>query len=184
MAGPAITWPILNYGRLINDVRLQDATFQELATQYSDTVLVAQQEVEDAIAGYVRGSARVHSLQAAVDAANRAVELSVIQYREGATDFVTVLNSQQSKLREDDQLVNERGTLAISVVSLYRALGGGWEIREGQDFVPAATRDEMKERTRWGGLLSKDAQERDTSESQSDLEKTRWWNWRWWWPRW
>jgi NodT family efflux transporter outer membrane factor (OMF) lipoprotein len=184
VAGPAVTWPILNYGRLINDVRLQDATFQDFATQYSDTVLLAQQEVEDALAGYVRGTERVRSLQAAVDAANRAVELSLIQYREGATDFVTVLNSQQSKLREDDQLVNERGLLAIRVVSLYRALGGGWEIREGQDFVPAETRDQMRERTRWGGVLSQDAQTRDTEESASDLEKRPWWKPRWWWPRW
>jgi NodT family efflux transporter outer membrane factor (OMF) lipoprotein len=184
VAGPAITWPVLNYGRLINDVRLQDATFQGLATDYSNTVLVAQKEVEDALAGYLRGSERVQSLQAAVDAANRAVELSLIQYREGATDFVTVLNSQQSKLREDDQLVNERGLLAISVVSLYRALGGGWELREGQDFVPAETRDQMRERTRWGGLLSKDAQTRDTGEAASDLEKRPWWKPRWWWPRW
>jgi len=184
VAGPAVTWPILNYGRLINDVRLQDATFQQLAIEYSDTVLVAQKDVEDALAGYLRGTERIQSLQAAVDAANRAVELSLIQYREGATDFVTVLNSQQSKLREDDQLVNERGIVAVSVVSLYKALGGGWELREGQDFVPAATREEMRERTRWGGLLSKEAQDRDTSESQSDLEKTKWWNWRWWWPRW
>ena len=184
VAGPAITWPILNYGRLINDVRLQDATFQELATDYSNSVLVAQQEVEDSLAGYMRGTERIERLQAAVDAANRAVELSLIQYREGATDFVTVLNSQQSKLREDDQLVNERGIVAVSVVSLYKALGGGWEIREGQDFVPAETRDEMRERTRWGGLLSKDAQTRDTGEAASDLEKRPWWKLRWWWPRW
>ena len=62
VAGPAITWPILNYGRLINDVRLQDATFQELATDYSNSVLVAQQEVEDSLAGYLRGSERVQRL--------------------------------------------------------------------------------------------------------------------------
>ena len=54
--GPAFDWPILNYGRLINDVRLQDATFQELVVAYANTVLTAQQEVEDALVGYLRGS--------------------------------------------------------------------------------------------------------------------------------
>ena len=54
--GPAFNWPILNYGRLVNDVRLQDATFQELAVSYANTVLTAQQEVEDALVGYLRGS--------------------------------------------------------------------------------------------------------------------------------
>jgi NodT family efflux transporter outer membrane factor (OMF) lipoprotein len=126
VAGPAITWPVLNYGRLINDVRLQDATFQQLATDYANAVLVAQQEVQDSLAGYVSGTERVARLAEAVAAANRAVELSRIQYREGATDFTSVLNSQQSKLREDDQLVNERGLLALRVVALYKALGGGW----------------------------------------------------------
>jgi NodT family efflux transporter outer membrane factor (OMF) lipoprotein len=184
VAGPAVTWPILNYGRLINDVRLQDATFQELATVYSNSVLVAQQEVEDSLAGYLRGTERIQRLEAAVDAANRAVDLSLIQYREGATDFTSVLNSQQSKLREDDQLVNERGIVAVSVVSLYKALGGGWEMREGQDFVPAETREEMRARTRWGGLLSAEGQTRDVDEAESDAEKTSWWQWRWWWPRW
>ena len=184
VAGPAVTWPVLNYGRLINDVRLQDATFQELATAYSNSVLVAQQEVEDSLAGYVRGTERVQRLEAALDAANRAVELSRIQYREGATDFTAVLNSQQSKLREDDQLVNERGIVAVSVVALYKALGGGWEIREGRDFVPAETRDEMRARTRWGGLLTTSAQARDAGEAASDREKRPWWKLRWWWPRW
>jgi outer membrane efflux protein len=147
-------------------------------------VLLAQQEVEDALAGYVNGTQRIQHLQAAVDAANRALEVSLIQYREGATDFNSVLNAQQSKLREDDQLVNERGIVAISVVSLYKALGGGWEIRDGDDFVPAATRDEMRARTRWGGLLNDGAAAHDAGKAASDLEETPWWKMRWWWPQW
>ena len=142
---------------MINDVRLQDATFQELATAYSNTVLVAQQEVEDALVGYLRGTERVQRLDEAVEAAHRAVDLSIIQYREGATDYTSVLNTQQAKLREDDELVNEHGIVALSVVALYKALGGGWELREGQDFVPAETREQMQARTRWGGLLSQKA---------------------------
>ncbi|HBZ68884.1 MAG TPA: transporter [Deltaproteobacteria bacterium] len=184
VAGPSFNWPVLNYGRLINDVRLQDATFQELATAYSNVVLVAQQEVEDALVGYLRGTERVQRLAEAVEAANRAVDLSIIQYRGGATDYTAVLNSQQAKLREDDELVNTRGVVALSVVALYKALGGGWELREGQDFVPAKTREEMEARTRWGGLLSSKAQAQDIEKAQSDTQKRAWWQWRWWWPKW
>jgi NodT family efflux transporter outer membrane factor (OMF) lipoprotein len=184
VAGPSFNWPVLNYGRLINDVRLQDATFQELATAYANTVLFAQQEVEDALVGYLRGTERVQRLDEADEAAHRAVDLSIIQYREGATDYTSVLNTQQAKLREDDQLVNERGIVALSVVALYKALGGGWELREGQDFVPAETREQMQARTYWGGLLSQKAQAHDVDKAESDAQKRAWWQWRWWWPKW
>jgi NodT family efflux transporter outer membrane factor (OMF) lipoprotein len=184
VGGPQFNWPVLNYGRLINDVRLQDATFQELATAYSNTVLLAQQEVEDALVGYLRGTERVQRLDEAVQAGNRAVDLSLIQYREGATDYTSVLNSQQAKLRVDDELVNERGIVALSVVALYKALGGGWELREGQDFVPAETRAQMQDRTYWGGLLSQKAQAQDVDKAESDTAKRAWWQWRWWWPKW
>jgi NodT family efflux transporter outer membrane factor (OMF) lipoprotein len=184
LAGPNFNWPILNYGQLTNDVRLQDATFQELATTYMNTVLLAQQEVEDALVGYLRGTERVQRLDEAVEAAHRAVDLSIIQYREGATDYTSVLNTQQSKLRVDDELTDERGIVALSVVALYKALGGGWEIRQGQDFVPAETREQMQARTRYGGLLSPNGQAQDVDKAESDLEKRAWWQWRWWWPKW
>ena len=184
VAGPSFNWPILNYGRLSNNVRLQDATFQELATTYENIVLLAQQEVEDALVGYLRGTERVQRLSEAVAAAHRAVDLSIIQYREGATDYTAVLNSQQSKLRVDDELVNERGVVALSVVALYKALGGGWQLREGQDFVPAETREQMEDRTRWGGLLTTQGQTQDVNQAESDLQKRSWWQWRWWWPKW
>ena len=67
----------------------------------------------------------------------RSLELAVIQYREGITDFTTVLTAQQALLSEQDSLANTLGDISRNLVGVYRALGGGWEIREGQDFVPA-----------------------------------------------
>jgi len=184
VAGPSFQWPVLNYGRLINNVRLQDATFQKLAVNYQNTVLLAQQEVEDSLIGYLRGSERVERLRESVAAANRAVDLSLIQYRGGATDYTSVLNTQQAKLKEDDQLASTRGAVALSVVSLYKALGGGWELREGKDFVPDETREEMRARTHWGGMLSPEGRAADVEKAKSDAEKHPWWHWRWWWPKW
>jgi NodT family efflux transporter outer membrane factor (OMF) lipoprotein len=182
--GPAFNWPILNYGRLVNNVRLQDATFQELAVSYANTVLTAQREVEDALTGYLRGSERVERLGESVAAAERAVELSFVQYREGATDFTSVLNAQQSKLREGDLLASTRGAVALSVVALNKALGGGWEIRNGQDFVPDETRDEMRARTYWGSLLPPEARARDVDAAAAETKGRGEGHWRWWWPEW
>lgn len=152
--GPSFNWPILNYGRLINDVRVQDATFREFVATYANTMLVAQQEVENALVGYLRGRQQVARLEESVAAATRAVELSIIQYREGAIDYTAVLTTQQAKLREDDLLAATRGELALSVVALYKALGGGWELRDGHDVVDEATRQEMSERWYWGAAAA------------------------------
>ena len=176
--GPAFNWPVLNYGRLISNVRLQDATFQELAVDYANAVLVAQREVEDALIGALRGNEQVQRLAESVAAANRAVEISLVQYRQGAVDFTSVLNTQQAKLREDDLLVSTRGAVALSVIALYKALGGGWAIGDGQDFVPDDTRAEMRARTEWGNQLAPAARTRDVEDAQPDGAGGRWW------PKW
>jgi NodT family efflux transporter outer membrane factor (OMF) lipoprotein len=149
IGGPQFVWPVLNYGRLLNKVRLQDATFQELVATYGNTVLQAQRDVENALVGYVNGAEQVTRLTDAVTAADKAVDLSLIQYREGAADYTTVLNTQQAKLREDDSLASARGGVTLEVIALYKALGGGWELRQGQDVVPEETKDEMKARMGW-----------------------------------
>jgi hypothetical protein len=84
----------------------------------------------------------------------RSLELAIIQYREGITDFTTVLTAQQSLLSEQDSLASTLGDISRNLVGVYRALGGGWEIREGQDFVPAEIKETMAKRTNWGRLLA------------------------------
>ncbi len=191
MGGPQFTWPVLNYGRLTNAVRVEDATFQEFVATYVNTVLVAQREVENAIIAYLRGADRVAHLRRSVAAADRAVELSLIQYRGGATDYTSVLTAQQAKLSEDRRLTDSRGRLSTSVVALYKALGGGWELRHGEAFVPPATREEMRQRTWWGDLLEPaqthtdiDAAKRDADGAPRPDGTPRQRNWHWWWPQW
>lgn len=151
--GPAVQWNIFNYGQITNQVRAQDAQFQAAVIGYQNTVLQAQREVEDALVAFVKSDDAVTYLEKAVKASKRSLELSVIQYREGATDFTTVLTSEQALLRQQDQLTAARGNVPLSLISVFQALGGGWEIREGNDFVPMEIKDEMKERTDWGDLL-------------------------------
>jgi NodT family efflux transporter outer membrane factor (OMF) lipoprotein len=183
MGGPAITWPVLNYGRIRNNVRLQDATFQEAVVNYANTVLRAQQEVEDALVGYLRGTEQVARLAESVAAANRAVDISVVQYRQGATDFTSVLNTQQSNLREADLLASTRGAVALNVIALYKALGGGWQIRDGNDVIPVEIRDEMRARGYWGDALSPAQRVGDVDAARADAKPRHWWQWRWW-PEW
>ena len=187
LGGPQVTWPILNYGRIINAVRVQDATFQELVAFYAETVLRAQQEVEDAVVGYLRGGDAVARLERSVGAANRAVELSLIQYTGGAADYTRVLTAEQAKITSDRRLTDTRGAVSSSVIALYKALGGGWEIRDGNDFVPAATREEMRARTWYGGMLSAEQQSDDVEAAQTDTATDTDWGilrWRRWWPQW
>jgi NodT family efflux transporter outer membrane factor (OMF) lipoprotein len=153
-AGPAINFPFFNYGRLTNAVRVEDARFQQSLVAYRDTVLRAAQEVEDAIAGFVNAQLAQVFEQNAVAAAKRSVELSLVQYREGATDFQRVLDAQRSLLQEQNTLAQQSSSVATSLVALYKALGGGWELRDGQPVVTEQAQGEMKQRTYWGDVLT------------------------------
>jgi len=154
MAGPSAQWNLFNYGVLTNNVRVQDARFQQLLIGYQNTVLSAQQEVEDNLVAFLKAQDRAHFLGRSAAAARRSFDLAVIQYREGATDFTTVLTAQQALLSEQDSLASTLGTIAQNLVGVYKALGGGWEIREGMDLVPTEVKEAMTKRTNWGNLLS------------------------------
>ena len=152
-AGPAVNWDFLNYGRITNQVRVEDARFQELAVNYENTVIRAAQEVEDAMVEFLQTQDAVVFLADAVKASKRSVDLSMIQYREGLTDYQRVLDTQRFLTELQDDLVFTAGSVGLNLVAMYRALGGGWEIRAGKDFVPDDLKEEMLQRTNWGDLL-------------------------------
>ena len=152
--GPSFQWNILNYGQITNNVRVQDAAFQALVTNYQNTVLTAQQEVEDGLVGFLNTQHRTELLELSAAAAKRAVDLATLQYREGIADFTTVLVAEQNLLQQQDSLAVSRGDIPTFLIRTYRALGGGWEIREGQEIVPAQVREAMEGRTNWGSLLA------------------------------
>ena len=159
VGGPSFTWNFLNYGRIKNNVRVQDARLQQLLVNYQQTVLDAMREVEDAFVSYGRKQIEGHILGEAVNAAQRSVELANVRYREGLSGFQRVLDAQGSLFRQQQRHVTNRGETASSVVAMYRALGGGWQYREGQEFVDAANKDAMRERVEWGDLLGPGAVE-------------------------
>ena len=152
--GPSFQWNILNYGQITNNVRVQDARLQGLILNYQDTVLRAQQEVEDGLVEFLKARERVGFLTKSVGAARRSADLALMQYRGGSTDYTTVIMAQQALLSEQDRLAGTRGEAPLGLVAVYRALGGGWQIREGKPFVPEDVKSAMMERTDWGSLLS------------------------------
>jgi NodT family efflux transporter outer membrane factor (OMF) lipoprotein len=173
--GGGFNWDLFNYGRITNQVRVEDARFQELAVNYEDTVIRAAQEVEDAMVGFLNSQDAVFYLADAVKASKRSVELSMIQYREGLVDFQRVLDTQRGLTTQQDNLVFTAGSVGTNLVGLYRALGGGWEIREGQDFIPASLKEEMEHRTNWGGMLAPQETEYPPSqEVKSIIHKPDW----------
>jgi NodT family efflux transporter outer membrane factor (OMF) lipoprotein len=173
--GPSLQWNFLNYGQITNQVRAQDARFQELLIAYQNTVLQAQQEVENALIAFLKGQQRAKKLAGATAAAQRAVELAILQYRQGITDFTTVLTAEQSLLTQQDNLATTLGDISSNLVGVYRAMGGGWQIRNGQDVVPKSVKEAMAQRTNWGKLLTPAALPAPRSEEpRSDVRAPQW----------
>ncbi len=151
--GPSFQWNILNYGQITNNVRLQDATLQQYLENYKNSVLTAQQNVENGISTYLQSKIAVAKLRYSVRAANGALKLSLLEYQQGTRDYTTVLTSEQNLLTAETDLAVAQGNVPLGVAAVYEALGGGWQIREGNDFVPPATNAELRARTNWGDVL-------------------------------
>lgn len=124
---PNFQWQILNYGRVRNNIRVQEGRFQERVFQYQQTVLRAGQEVEDALIAFAKVQEQEIHLAEAVQAAERSAELVLIQYREGSVDFNRVYNVQSSLVTQRDQLAVAQGNIVLQMIRAYQALGGGWE---------------------------------------------------------
>jgi NodT family efflux transporter outer membrane factor (OMF) lipoprotein len=152
-AGASFSWPFLNYGRIRNNIRVQDARLQQALVNYQEQVLNAAREVDDAIVSLAGSQMQDSILAETVAAAKRSNELSLHRYQEGFSGYQRVLDAQQALFTQQKRYVQNRGQSVRNVVAIYKALGGGWEVREGRAFVDENTLTVMRERTNWGGLL-------------------------------
>jgi len=152
-AGVNFNWPILNYGRIRNNIRVQDARLQQALVNYQDVVLKAARETDDAIVSLAGTQEQEPILADSVEAAKRSNDLSMVRYTEGFSGYQRVLDAQQALIRQQNSYVQNRGLSARNVVAIYKALGGGWEVRQGRPFVDENTLTVMRERTNWGSLL-------------------------------
>ncbi len=152
--GGGFTFPLFYRGALIDEVRVQDAAFQDAVLNYQNTVLSAQAEVEDALIQIATArQAEVDYVQAS-RSASQAARLALDLYEAGQSDYNTVIVAQQVLLRVQSDLVQTRSNALIGYVDAFRALGGGWS---GELKVPPLPNEmvaQMKERSDWGDMLA------------------------------
>jgi len=155
--GPFFSWNIFNYGRIKNNIRVQDGRFQQLLVGYQNTVLSALAETENAIVAYLKAHDQAGFLGESASAAERSVELSLVQYREGTAPFNRVLDSLTFQSQQQDALSRTTGDLATSLITMYKALGGGYEAgskRDATEYVDDEDKQQLRARTKaWRSKL-------------------------------
>ena len=132
---PTVRWPIFSGGRIRANIRVQDARQEQALRVYEKAVLIALEEVENALSAYSRERRRQESLRASVAANRRALELATDRYTSGLESFLSVLDAQRSVYAEEDQLVQSERNAVVALISVYKSLGGGWSF----DQVASAT---------------------------------------------
>ncbi|MET2898966.1 TolC family protein [Vibrio rotiferianus] len=156
VVGPTFSWNIFQYGRVKNNIRFEDARFQETLTNYNKKVLQAVNEVTNALEAYdlylEQKSLRLQSVNSSI----RAFNISMTQYENGQISFERLLNSVEKMTRAEDSYANIKGNVANQVVALYKALGGGWETQTGKPFLSETAAKQMQDRSDWDGLLDEE----------------------------
>jgi outer membrane protein TolC len=130
---PGFSWNILNYGRLKEAICVEEARFKQIQFDFENTVLAAQREVEDGIIEFIKRKEQYKFDLQTTEANEESVELAIASFKEGKTDFGRVFVVQSELVAAQDRLVETRASIALALVSTYRALGGGWEATAYQD---------------------------------------------------
>jgi NodT family efflux transporter outer membrane factor (OMF) lipoprotein len=126
--GPAVAVPLLDFGRLDAAVERADFRSRELLFNYKQTVLNAVREVDAAVSAYAAQQERLRYLSGALVAARRAVSLAQERFERGLTDSLNVIDAQRQAYELEQQYVVAQASAAAQFVTLYRSLGGGWEL--------------------------------------------------------
>ncbi len=125
--GPSIRWPVFAGGRIRAQIAVVDARQEQALASYEKSVLVALEDVENALVAYLRSVDRRRSLDEAVSENLKSVALADDLYRKGLTSFIDVLDAQRALYATQTDLGRSIAEVALNLVALYKALGGGWE---------------------------------------------------------
>lgn len=152
-AGPSFSWNIFAYDRIKNQVRVQDAVFQESLLNYNKKVLIAVGEVSNSLNAYKLTHEQLRLNEKTIEATLRAFELSMTQYEHGLVTYQRLLSTVENLTKSEDQYAQIKGSIALQVIALYKALGGGWELRANKAYINDEDKEQMKNRTDWGEYL-------------------------------
>jgi NodT family efflux transporter outer membrane factor (OMF) lipoprotein len=130
---PGVSWPIFDAGRIRFNIQVSNEQQAQASSNYQQTVLTALKDVEDALSSYRTEQLRHQALVDAATAAHQAVDLAKQQYNQGITDFLTVLDAERAEFGTQDSVAQSERNISTDLISLYKALGGGWEV-----MLPAA----------------------------------------------
>lgn len=122
--GPAFQWNILNYGRILNNVRFQDFKTQELVALCQQKVLSAAGEVENGIIAYLNTQREVASLRGSVRDAGRALDFAIKNFKDGRIEFTPVFVAEQFLAQQENLLAQAEGEVDQGLIAAYRAPGG------------------------------------------------------------
>lgn len=142
--GPSVSWPLFRGGTIRANIALQDARFREARAAYDEALLNAVREIRDALSAYSQEYHRFQALSKAVEAAQSAVNISQDLYKSGLRDFNNVLDAQRSLLALEESCTRSKGDIATQLISLYKALGGGWASWGAQKDAPAPQKTAAK----------------------------------------
>ena len=133
--GPTLRWPILNFRRILSQIDVSKAVREEALARYEKSVLLALEEVENALVAISREKNRSESLAEAVRANGLAVQLAMDRYLAGVQSYLAVTDAQAALYAAEDQLAQSRQAQSLALIVLYKALGGGWreEARENPE---------------------------------------------------
>jgi multidrug efflux system outer membrane protein len=126
--GAQITWNLLDFGRIRAQVAAADARTAAAMIAYERAVLAALEETEGALAAYTRSQRQAELLFDAARASEQAALIARERFAAGSTDFLTVLDAERELLVARDRLAQSQSGAAVSLVSVYKALGGDWTV--------------------------------------------------------
>ena len=123
---PSVSWPALDLAGAHARLRAQEAKSDESLANYDQTVLRAIEDLETALVAYHQQQSQIRDLADQVTAARRAAELAQIRYKEGTSDYLTLLDAQRTQLTAEDALTTAETGANTDIVAIYKALGGSW----------------------------------------------------------
>jgi outer membrane protein TolC len=123
--GPGISWPLLNLGRVKAAVDASRAREDEASADYAQTMLLAREDLENALVRYRSARERVTRIEEAAESSRRAAELARLRFSDGVADFLQVLDAERTQLDAESQLAQGRTAAGTAYAALYKALGGG-----------------------------------------------------------
>ena len=121
------SWNLFDGGRVRNSIGVEEARTEQALAAYEASVLEALRDTENSLISYASEQRRLQALDRSVAAAAASADLVRTLYRSGLTNFENVLVTERTLFNQQDLQAVSKGEVVQNAISVYRAVGGGWE---------------------------------------------------------